>query len=342
MNSENLTPSTVNAQEAPKRKTRALDIFAYFLCLFVAFGIWAYVTSTEAEEYEYQFKGVVVDLEGVAALMNSSNLSPISGEGTEITVTVRGSRSEILKYSSEDIFAYVDLSSITTANRHSLEVHVDLPGNIQLVSAEPAKVTVFVDETVEKQIPIKVDVLYSAENNITVLPAQIEDEDIMNGMITVTGPKTVVDYIDHALIKKDLGKISTGVKFNSQFTLVDKAGEEVTNPYVKTDVSEVSVGIKVTIEKVVALNAIYTKDPEDTYDYTVIWKYDGEIVEAVKIVGDPQIVSSYEAINVEIHNVSSIQNGSVALPEDVWVYVGENKISTISYTVTKTPHESNS
>ena len=320
---------------------RGFDIVAYFLCLIVAFGIWAYVTSTEAEEYEYQFKGVVVDLEGVAALMNGSNLSPISGEGNEITVTVKGSRSEISKYSSEDIVAYVDLSSITTANRHSLEVHVDLPGNIQLVSAEPAKVTVFVDETVEKQVPVKIDVLYSAENNVKVLPAEIEDEDIMNGMITVKGPKTVVDYIDHALIKKDLGKVSTGVKFNSQFTLVDKAGDEVTNPYVKTDVSEISVSVKVNIEKMVALNAVYTKDPEDQYDYKVTWKYDGAIVETVKIVGDPQIVSSYEAINIEIQNVSSIQNGSVALPDNVWVYVGDNKISTISYTVSKTVRENN-
>ena len=330
-----------NISEPPRRKIRGFDIVAYFLCLIVAFGIWAYVTSTEAEEYEYQFKGVVVDLEGVAALMNGSNLSPISGEGNEITVTVKGSRSEISKYSSEDIVAYVDLSSITTANRHSLEVHVDLPGNIQLVSAEPAKVTVFVDETVEKQVPVKIDVLYSAENNVKVLPAEIEDEDIMNGMITVKGPKTVVDYIDHALIKKDLGKVSTGVKFNSQFTLVDKAGDEVTNPYVKTDVSEISVSVKVNIEKMVALNAVYTKDPEDQYDYKVTWKYDGAIVETVKIVGDPQIVSSYEAINIEIQNVSSIQNGSVALPDNVWVYVGDNKISTISYTVSKTVRENN-
>ncbi len=335
LSNETLNQNMGNAQESPRKKRRGLDIIAYFLCLLVAFGIWAYVTSTEAEEYEYQFTGILVDLEGVGALMSESNLSPISGEGNVITVTVKGSRREISKYSAEDIVAYVDLSAITTANRHNLDVHIDLPGNIQLVSAEPARISVFVDEIVEKQIPTKIDLLYSVENNITVLPAEIDDEDVVGGMITVTGPKTVIDYIDYALIKKDLGKISTGVKFNSQFSLVDKAGDTVTNPYVKTDVEELSVNVKVTAEKMVPIHATYTKDPNDPNEYSIVWKYDGTVIDTVKIVGDPMVISGYEAITIEINNVSNINNGSAAMPDNLWVYIGENKISTISYTVNK-------
>ena len=335
MNNENLTQNTAATQGSPKKKARGLDIIAYFFCLIIAFGIWAYVTTTEAEEYEYQFTGVVVDLEGVSSLTSKSDLSPISGEGNVITVTVKGSRREIAKYSAEDIQAYVDLSSITSANRHNLDVHVKLPGNIQLVSANPARISVFVDEIVDVQIPTKIDLLYTVENNVTVLPPQIDEEYVLNGMITVTGPKTVVDEIDYALVKKDLGKISTGVKFNSQFTLVDKAGEVVSNPYVKTNVSELSVNIKVTAEKMVPIHAVYTKDPNDTNEYSIAWKYDGVIIDSVKIVGDPLIISGYDAITIEINNVSSINNGSATLPDNVWVYVGENKISTISYTVNK-------
>ena len=322
-------------RESPKKKARGLDIIAYFFCLIIAFGIWAYVTTTQADEYEYQFTGVVVDLEGVSSLTSKSNLSPIGGEGSTITVTVKGSRREISKYSAEDIKAYVDLSTITTANRHTLDVHISLPGNIQLVSSEPARISVFVDEMIDKQIPTKIDLLYSVENNITVLPPEIVNSDIIGGMITVTGPKTVVDNIDYALVKKDLGKISTGVKFNSQFTLIDKLGERVVNQYVKTNVQELSVNVKVTAEKMVPIHAVYTKSPEDTNEYSITWKYDGAVIDVVKIVGDPMILSGYEAITIEISNVSSINNGSAALPDNVWVYVGENKISTISYTVNK-------
>jgi hypothetical protein len=312
-----------------------LDIMAYLLCLLIAVGIWAYVTITEADTYEYQFTGVVVNLEGVGALANRSDLSPISGDGQEVTITVKGSRSEISKYTSEDIFAYVDLSFVNTADRHSMEVHVDLPGNMQLVSAYPSKITVFVDETIEKQIPIKVDLLYSAESDVTVLEPEIDDANVINKMITVTGPKTVVDYISHALIKKDIGKVTSGVKFNSSFTLIDKTGDSVTNPYVKTDVTEVSVNIGVVAEKIIPINAIFEVDPNDKYEYTLLWEYNGAIIKNVRIVGDPEIVEGYESIDMRISDITSATNGSFTLPDDVAVYVGKNKVSTISYTVTK-------
>ena len=340
MSNENLTHEDIRVKEkAPKKRGSGLDIVAYFLCLLLALGIWAYVTITEADTYEYQFKGVVVNFEGVGALANRSGLSPISGEGQEITVTVKGSRSEIAKYASEDIFAYVDLSFLSTADRHALEVHVDLPGNLQLVSANPAKITVFVDETIEKQIPIKVDLLYSAESNINVLEPEIDDADVKNKMITVTGPKTVVDYISYALVKKDIGKITAGVKFNSTFSLIDKTGDEVTNPYVKTDVSEVTVNVQVTAEKVIPINAIYENDPDGKYVYTLTWEYNGAIIKNVRIVGDPDVVAGYESIDMRISDITSAPNGSFTLPDDVDVYVGKSKVSTISYTITKSLRE---
>ena len=340
VSNEHLTHDEARATEqAPKKKGRILDIMAYLLCLLIAVGIWAYVTITEADTYEYRFTGVVVNLEGVGALANSSDLSPISGEGQEITVTVKGSRSEIAKYTAEDIFAYVDLSSINMADRHTLEINIDLPGNMQLISANPAKITVFVDETIEKQVPIKVDLLYSAENNINVLSPEIEDGDVKNQMITVTGPRTVVDYISHALVKKDIGKISSGVKFNSTFTLIDKTGDSVTNPYVKTDVSEVSVKVDVTAEKIIPINAIYDTDPDDKYIYTLLWEYNGAIVKNVRIVGDPEVVALYESIDMRISDITSAPNGSFTLPDDVAVYIGSNKVSTISYTINKALRE---
>ena len=339
MSNENMTPNLPEnvRQKAPRKKARGLDLIAYLLCLVVAFGIWAYVTSTETNEYEYQFKGVVVNLEGTAALKENYNLSPISGYGNEITVTVKGRRSDILEYTADDIFAYVDLSSVKTPDRHSLEVHVELPENIQFVSAEPSKINVFVDEIVEKQVPIDVHVIYSCEDNITVYDPVINDEDILQDKITITGPKTVVDTIEYALIEKDLGNVTTGVNFKSTFTLIDTSGDEVTNPYVKSDVNEIAVSVKATLEKIVALKA--TPEADKEYNYTVVWKYDGEIVENVKIVGDPLVVASYENISIEIPNISTVKNGNAALPDNVSVYVGTNRVSTISYEIVKTPIE---
>lgn len=334
MNNDQFNRAAMNGATSknPNKKWRIWDVFAYLLCLVVAFGIWAYVTTSEAEEYEYQFTGVAVNLEGVAALADGSNLSPISVENQEITVTVRGSRREISKYTSEDIYAYVDLSAITTANRHSLEVHVDLPGNIQLVSANPSKIAVFVDEMVEKQVPIKVDMIYSAEANVTILDKTISINDEECDEITVSGPKSVVDYISHALVTKDVGKITTGVHFTSSFVLIDKAGEQVTNRYVKTNTNDVTVSVPVEIRKTVRVVAVFETASDDPYEYTVVWDR-----ETVDIVGSPEIVSGYEQIEIEIENISSVVDGSAVLPGYVRIYVGEEQIYTLGYTVAKNP-----
>ena len=127
-----------------KRKLRVSDLIAYLLCLVVSFGIWVYVVNLESENYEYTFTNVVVSLDGANELKNEHNLSIISGFDEEVNITVVGSRREIQKYTSGDIFAHVDLGSINTADRHSLDVLVDLPDNIKLVSSEPAKINVFV------------------------------------------------------------------------------------------------------------------------------------------------------------------------------------------------------
>ncbi len=314
-----------------KRRVKAIDIVAYVICLLIAFGIWTYVLYTENSDYEYKFTGVIVELDGAATLKENHNLTPINGYGTEVTITVRGPRSEIMKYDSEDIFAYVDLSSVSQANRYSLEVNVDLPQNIQLVSSEPAKINVFVDETVTKQIPVVIEPLFTAADNVTVFDPVIDDEDILNGMITIEGPSSVVKDVDHALVVKDLGVITTGVKFNSQFTLIDTFGEEITNPYVKTDVTEISVSVKVELEKIVALEA-KVKDEDPAYKYNVEWSYDGSKVENIRIKGDPLIIAGYEKMSLEV----SGERGNMAFPEDIEIYIGDVRVRSISYSVTKT------
>ena len=337
-NNENVKFVAEQRENATPRKKRikAIDVIAYIICLVVAFGIWSYVTSTENAEYEYQFTGVSVNLDGVSELKNKYNLLPISGYGTEVSITVKGHRSAVTKYTADDIYAYVDLSPVETADRYSLQIQFDLPDSMQLVSVEPSVINVFVDEIVEKQIPVEIDILYTSADNITVFEPVIEDDKIIDGRITVTGPKTVVESIDHALVVRDLGTITTGVVFNSRFSLIDDSGDEVTNPYVKTNVSDVSVSVNVLLEKTVALRADYVQSADDKYTYKVTWLYDGQIVENVRIVGDPKYVAKYDPVlNLTVKSIADYPNGSVPMPEDVSVYVGENKIRTISYTVTK-------
>ncbi len=319
----------IGSNQKKNKKFRALDIVAYILCLALSFGIWAYVVSLENENYEYTFENVPVQLEGVNEMKNEKNLSVISGYDTKVNITVVGSRREILKYSAEDIFAHVNLGGVTAADRHSLDVMVDLPENITFVSSNPSKINVFVDETTTVTVDLEIDLLYSIAADLTIH----EPEPSVSNVV-VTGPKTILETISHAKITYDLGTVTTSVNFNAHISLVDIEGNEIVNPYVKTDVSDAKVKVPVTKEKELPLVAEYTVNDADRFEYAVTFE-----PQTVKVVGDPQIVDNMTEIKVDIGNITNSQGGSVitanklALPDDV--KLANKEVKTVSYTVEK-------
>jgi len=312
-----------------KRKLRAVDIIAYLICLVISFGIWAYVVTLENENYEYTFEHVEVQLDGVNELKTEKNLSIISGYDNKVSITVSGSRREILQYTAEDIFAHVDLGGITAADRYSLDVAVDLPDNIKFVSSEPSKINVFVDETTTTTVDLKVNLLYNVAADLT-----IHEPEPSVDKITVTGPKTVLDTIANAQITYDLGSVTTSVNFNSSIVLVDADGNEIGNPYIKTDVSDVMVKVPVTMEKTLQFVALYTANDTDRFAYKVSFT-----PENAKVTGDPKTVAEMTGIEVNVDNITNSQGGSVTtankliLPENVKLL--DKGIKTVAYSVTK-------
>lgn len=332
MNNEYVNTDVIESEDGRKnnkKKLRAVDIIAYFICLVISFGIWVYVVSLENENYQYTFEYVAVQLDGVNELKNEKDLSIISGYDHKVSVTVSGARREIMKYTAEDIFAHVDLGGIISADRYSLDVVVDLPDNIKLVSSEPSRINVFVDETTTKTVDLNVNLLYNVAADLT-----IHDPEPNVEKITVTGPKTILDTITSAEITCDLGTVTTSVNFNSAIILVDADGNEIGNPYIRTDVGDVMVKVPVTMEKTLPFVAHYTATDTDRFEYSVTFAPASAVV-----TGDPRTVSEMTAIEVNIDNITNSQGGSVTatnnliLPENV--KLADKGIKIVAYSVTK-------
>ena len=284
----------------------------------------------ENENYEYTFENVVVQLDGINELKNNKDLSIISGYDQTVSITVVGSRREILNYTADDIFARVDLGAISTADRYSLNVDVELPENMKLVSSDPSRINVFVDETATITVDLNIDLLYNVATDLT-----IHEPEPSVDKITVTGPKTVLETIAGARVRYDLGAVTTSVNFNSSIVLVDEAGDEIGNPYIKTDVSDVMVTVPVTMEKTLPLTARYTANDTDRFTYVVTFT-----PETVKVTGDPRTVSEMMAVEVNVDDITNSPGGSVTtannliLPENVRLV--DKSIKTVSYSVQKT------
>ena len=132
----------------------------------------------------------------------------------------------------------------------------------------------------------------------------------------------------------DIGTVTTSLTINAPVKLIDEEDNEIVNPYVKTNVTDVVVKYPVTMEKVLPLVPDYLADDSDKFNYTITFTPD-----IVKVEGDPQVVSALKEIKVDLGNVTEYKDGSVTvdkleLPGGVNLYNAE--IKDIVYSITKT------
>ena len=321
---------TNEVKRSDKKRFRIVDFIAYVICLALALGIWIYVIGTETEEFEYTFTNVAVKVEGASELERRHGLAVMKDYQTTVNITVKGYRSEIMKYTSEDIFAYVNVGSISETGIHSINIMTEMPiGKLNVVSVSPAAVNVFIDESATKNVPLEIDLHYNVADAYTIHDPVPEFE-----TVEIRGPKTALDNVSRAKVVYDLGTVTTSTNFRAPIKLYDEDNNEVVNPYVKSAVGETAVKVKVTTEKLLTLVPSFSANDTDKFDYNVILTPG-----AVTVVGDPATVGSLETAQVMLGELSQSIKGSITagsairLPEGVTFKDAE----LIKYEIIKTP-----
>ena len=323
-----------NGQEASnpkKKKVRILDFVIFAVCFLISCTIWLYVTGIENGEFEYTFNDVVVNIDGASALLNEQGLSLISNQEYKVSITVKGYRREIMKDGADDFFAHVDVDTINGAGTHSMSILAEAPaGNISIISTSPSAVNIFVDETDTKNVPIIPTLRYNIADTLTMYDPVPEVD-----TIEVVGPKTRIELIEYAKVEYDLGTITASTNFKAPIKLCDSLGNEITNPYIKSSVNEVTVKIKVTEERSFPIFAEFKASDTDKYDYKITF-----VPETLTLVGDPAVLSKLEKLTANVGTVTVKKNGLVKIDlasvgSDV-MFVDENRTETVTFNVEKT------
>ena len=260
----------IGVQENGKKKSRhttRAKIVTYVLCLLAAFSLWMYVMQTESPNYTDTVAGITVKLENSDLLGEKTGLSVYSGQGTTVNVVVSGKKSLIGRLSADDIKATVDVSSVTSAGRHPLPVSVELPSGLTLTGTVPETVTVYVDETVRKSVPVK-EQLSGLE-----LSSEYKLGQIGFGFDTVAveGPAGKVNGVSEARIVIDMKNRTSSFTAKYPLTLLDGAGSAVEMDYLKCSASEVDVTVPIykTAEITVPYEFKYGLLSEDDVNVTL-------------------------------------------------------------------------
>lgn len=291
---------------------RRQEIAARILCAVAAVIVWLYVMNIDRPDFEKTFTGVPVSIENEAKIAEEYNMSVISGYESTVNVTVTGKKSEISKYTAQDIAAFVDLGTVNRSGKHQLEIAASAPAGLTVTGVSPASVLVYTDVLSTKTVAVDVKPYYQAESSVGLGATQTNIQEVM-----VTGPAGVLDSIAFARAEVDLGQISTSMTLRVPLKLVDEHGGEITNPYVHCDATDVLVTIPVYVYKEVPV--------------TIGFKYGllnadncrAEITPAkITVRGDPQLLADFDQYQVmEIDETKILGNylerKKLSLPEGI-------------------------
>jgi Uncharacterized protein conserved in bacteria len=109
-------------------------------------------TTVPTSNYEYK---TVNSVKIQATGLNAQNYVLQSMSADSVKLYVRGSKTDLLRASSDDYTVYVDLSTVTEG-QHTLRLQTELPRGVEQVSITPSTVTVAVEELQTKEFEVEV------------------------------------------------------------------------------------------------------------------------------------------------------------------------------------------
>lgn len=270
-------------------KNKMVSILA---ALAIAFGLWMYVITEVDPESDMTFYDIPLTEVG-ETILNENNLMITAWSAKNVDLRLQGNRIDLNELNEANIILKVDLSKIYEPGVHRIDYTTSFPGNLPSnaftkLSQYPEYITVTVEKRLSKEVPV--NVVYEgavAENYMPRRGNILLD----NQAITVTGPSSVVEKIQQAMIVIDLTDRMESISENYRYTLCDGEGNPIDSEMIIVNVEEVHVDLTIHRFKKVNLDVTIVNGGGAT-DQNVDWTIDYESIQlsgsdaAMEQVGD--------------------------------------------------------
>lgn len=325
-NEKNLPTADASKGDYQVKESRNEKLIAKILCVLAAIILWFYVVMTDTTTDEKVFSGISVDIRGRDRIEDTLGLTIISGYDLTVDVTVKGPRADINRLTVDDVKAYIDMKTVDGAGEYTLPIRTSLPNGITAGSLSANYMNVYVDKRTTISVPVKIVTSQVIEADFTMGTPEPSIE-----TVNVSGPEEVLRTIDHAEASFDLGRVSKTLISTGKLTLVDANGNEINDPYVRLQTSEVTVRFPVYIYRDFDLKV------DTKYGYYDSTNSRITISPAsIQVRGDPDVISSMDSVSlgqIDEKKITGDETKTMAimLPDGV-----ENLSGTTTATVTIT------
>lgn len=275
------------------------------LSLVVAMLLWFYVTNEQAP-VEQTTMNVRVEAQQLR-----SDYSLITKLDT-VKVSLQGTKNALSSLTDDKIVAYIDLSNVKPGT-NEVDVRVKAPAGIKALQINPARLTVNIDVTEKKEVPVKINISGNpAAGYIAGLPK------LNPTVVTIKGPARFLKQIAYVTLDLDLGGTQQNLNISRPAKITLK---NIDDGVIDINPSDIQVIIPITKDvqtKTVPLKYRLIGDPAAGFKVDTVTL----ATDKITIQGAKDILDSLEAINLEAIDITGAKSDlqkvvKIVLPDGV-------------------------
>ena len=225
------------------------------LSVVIATLLWLYVITTVSPGSKQTFYNIPLVL-GNESVLTERGLMITYQSATSVNLELSGTRTDLAKVNAGNITVKADLSNIyEPGNQIAVSYTTSFPGNVAnnafvTESRSPSRIYLNVERRVSKPIPVEVKWIGSVPDGFI---ADRENKLLEYPTVQISGPESVANQIEKAVIEVDLTDQRESISWDSSYTLCNEADEPVDAELITTDVDQIHLEVRIQRVKDIAL-----------------------------------------------------------------------------------------
>lgn len=225
------------------------------LSVVVATFLWLYVITTVSPGSKQTFYNIPLVLGNESVLAERGLMITYQSAGA-VNLELSGTRTDLSKVNTGNITVKADLSNIyEPGTQISVGYSISYPGNVAsnafvVESRSPARILLNVERRVSKSIPVEVKWVGSVPDGF------IADRDNMlleYPAIQISGPQSVTDQIEKAIVEVDLTDQRESISWDCQYSLCNAQDEPVDAGLITTNADQIHLEVRIQRVKDITL-----------------------------------------------------------------------------------------
>ena len=254
---------------------------------------------------DYVIKNVPVTLVNDDRLQES-DLALLPNQDLSVSLTVKGTLAEVYS-SKKDQFSIVADLSYYALKKGENKIPVILktsPNNIQILNKDNLYITLYLDDVVEKTVPVRVSLSTKIKDGFENFSAVAKPDSVI-----VSGAATYVDKVAYAEASVKLDSFTYDLNKRITLTAKEANGEAISDEYITIKPSNVDVSVPINVVKTAKVNIKTTGELGNNLNLVSITSDPAEVKYAFNVSNSVNLTE----IDTESIDLSKIKTNNTVL-----------------------------